>query len=272
MESRTTTKHSGPPVSGAAAFTILIAYLAWFLAPLLIVDFDSSAQAPIGFDLIFGEGVNEIVIAIVLLALIGLSKTWQAVGLKKPEAGGLKFVWLPFAYTLLMILLAMEMTNSKSVPLGEVFDLHELSLLFLISCLVGFNEETIFRGFIFSGLSAKFRPFLTVLLCAVVFGLFHLVNLITGQALETTFSQVLQAGSMGFLYAALRLRLGSIWPLIFLHGFWDFSVTTMQQSMQITGFDTTAASGFHPLVGAPLVIYGLFVFWRWKIWQSTLEE
>ena len=140
------TEHSRPPVTGVAAFAILIAYLAWFLVPLLVVDFDSNAQPPIGFDLIFGEGVNEIVIGIVLLALIGLLKAWPAVGLKKPEAGGLKFVWLPFAYTLLIILLAMIMTNSKSVPLGEVFELHELSLLLLISCLVGFNEEVIFRG------------------------------------------------------------------------------------------------------------------------------
>ena len=266
------TQNDRSSITSLVAFAVLIAYLAWFLVPFLVLDVDPSAHPPTGFDLIFGEGFNEIVVAIVLLALIGLLKAWRVVGLRKPDPGGFKFIWLPLAYTFLLVLVAISMAKSKSLPLGEIFELHEISLLFLISCLVGFNEEVIFRGFLFGGLSTKFKPFVTVFLCGAVFGLFHLVNLISGQAFETTLSQVLQAGSMGFLYAALRLRLGSIWPLIFLHGFWDFSVTIMQQSMQLTGFDTTTAGGFHPLVGAPLLIYGLFVFWRWKVWQSTLKN
>lgn len=266
------TKHNKSPITGTLVFAVLIAYLAWFLVPLLVLDVDPNTHPPTGFDLIFGEGINEVAVGIVLLVLIGYLKAWRAIGLKQTEPGGFKFIWLPLAYTLVIILLAINMVNSKSVPLGEVFELHDLALLLLISCLVGFNEEIIFRGFAFSGLSAKFHPFLTVCLCGVIFGLFHLVNLISGQATETTLSQVLQAGSMGFLYAALRLRLGSIWPLIFLHGLWDFSVTILQQSMQITGFDTSTASGFHPLVGAPLLVYGLFVFWRWKVGQSSLQS
>ena len=262
------TQQPALPITKVAT-AVLIAYLAWFLVPLLFLDIDPNASAASGFDLIFGEGVNEIVVAIVLVALAGILKCWKLLGLKKSDQGGLKFIWLPVAYTMLLVLVAMSMMNSKSLPLGDVFEFHELSLLFLISCLVGFNEEVIFRGFVFSGLLTKLNPLLTVTLCGVIFGLFHFVNLISGQAFEVTLSQVLQAGSMGFMYAALRLRLGSIWPLILLHGLWDFSVTIMQQSMQVTGMDTTATGGFHPFVGMPVLIYGVFVYWRWKVWKSA---
>ncbi len=85
----------------------------------------------------------------------------------------------------------------------------------------------------------------------------------------TTVSQVIQAFSTGFLYAALRLRLGSIWPLIILHGFWDFSVSLAQHSIQLAGVEIEATSGIHPLVSMPVLLYGIFVYWRWSSWRKS---
>jgi len=254
-----------PPLLTAAA--LLTAYLAWFLAPIFFVDPKSSAVAPAGFDAIYNAGIGEVIVAVVLLLLVGMLGWWKFIGLKASNAGGLKFVWLPLLYTLLLIALAVGLARSNAIPLLEVFEYHQLALLLLISFLVGFNEETIFRGFLFQGLASRLGPFLTILLSGVLFGMFHLVNLITGQPLDTTLSQVAQAGSMGFMYAALRLRLGSIWPLILLHGFWDFSVSIMQQSAQMTGLEVGPQSGFHPAMGLPLFLYGLFVYWRWSVWK-----
>lgn len=255
------------PIARVAS-VLTIVYLIWFLAPLLLIDIDPNATPPSGLDSIFSAGVGEVIVAAVLLVLIGFLGWWKIVGLKGRNEGGLKLIFLPLAYTMLLIALAVALAQSKGLPVIDLFDFHTLALLFLISFLVGFNEEVIFRGFVFGGLIKKLNPLWAVILCAVIFGSFHLVNLVQGQPLDTTLSQVLQAGSMGFLYAALRLRLGSIWPVIILHGFWDFSVSIMQQSAQLAGMETGVTSGFHPLAGLPVLLYGVFVFWRWKVWKS----
>ena len=259
-----------PPLLIAAA--LLTAYLIWFLAPLAFVERESATVAPTGFDAIYTAGIGEVIVAVVLLLLVGMLGWWKFIGFKPSEAGGLKFVWLPLLYTLLLIALAAGFARSSATPLLEVFEYHQLALLLLISFLVGLNEETIFRGFLFQGLASRLGPFLTILLCGVLFGMFHLVNLITGQPLDTTLSQVVQAGSMGFMYAALRLRLGSIWPLILLHGFWDFAISMMQQNAQMTGLEVGPQSGFHPAMGLPMLLYGLFVYWRWTVWKRPLSD
>lgn len=250
------------------AVVVIIAYLIWFLAPLLFTKPDLSAEPPTGYDLIYAAGIGEVVVAIALAILLGVLGWWKFIGLTTSEKGSLKFVWPPFLFTLLLIAFAAYLASSKGFPLQDLFDYHQLVLLLSISFLVGFNEETIFRGFLFQGLASRLGAFTTIFLCGAVFGLFHLVNLLTGQALDTTLSQVVQAGSMGFMYAALRLRLGSIWPMIALHGFWDFSVTSMQQSIQVSGMETTPAGGFHPAMAIPVFLYGLFVYWRWSVWNK----
>ena len=251
------------------AAAVLTAYLAWFLAPLFILDSDLPTEAPAGFDAIFVAGAGEVIVSVLLFGLLSRLDWWKFICLKASNAGGLKFVWLPLLYTLMLIALAAGLAQTSATPLIEVFEYRQLALLLLISFLIGFNEETIFRGFLFQGLASRLGPFLTILLCGALFGMFHLVNLITGQPLDTTLSQVFQAGSMGFMYAALRLRLGSIWPLILLHGFWDFSVSIMQQSAQIVGLEVGPQSGFHPAAAIPTFLYGLFVYWRWSVWKSA---
>ena len=251
------------------AAAVLTAYLAWFLAPLFILDSELPTEAPAGFDAIFVAGAGEVIVSVLLFGLLSRLDWWKFIGLKASNAGGLKFVWLPLLYTLMLIALAAGLAQTSATPLIEVFEYRQLALLLLISFLIGFNEETIFRGFLFQGLAFRLGPFLTILLCGALFGMFHLVNLITGQPLDTTLSQVFQAGSMGFMYAALRLRLGSIWPLILLHGFWDFSVSIMQQSAQIVGLEVGPQSGFHPAAAIPTFLYGLFVYWRWSVWKSA---
>jgi membrane protease YdiL (CAAX protease family) len=262
-----------PKFSAAlVAAVVIITYLAWFLAPLLFIEPGLSRAPSTSFDLIYQASAGEVIIAIVLAALLSLMGWWKFIGFRASEKGGLKFVWPPFLFTLLLIAAAAWLAHSRDYPLLEVFDNHQLALLLSISFLVGFNEEIIFRGFLFQGLVSRFGGFSTIFLCGAIFGLFHLVNLLIGQPLDTTLSQVVQAGSMGFMYAAMRLRLGSIWPTILLHGFWDFSVSTLQQSVQLPGLESAPMGGFHPAMAIPVLLYGLFVYWRWSLWQRAQSD
>lgn len=247
---------------------MIVAYLLWFLAPLLLFEADPDAVATVGFESILRLGLAQIIIASVLLLLLGYLGWWKVVRLKGSNAGGLKFVLLPVAYTLLVVGIAFDAISTNELDLSVVFDSRSLLMVILISFLIGFNEEVIFRGFAFGALATKLSPLLTVLTCALLFGSFHFVNLVHGQAFDITLSQVLQASSMGFLYAALRLRLDSLWPLILLHGFWDASVSMMQQSTLFAEVETMATSGVHPLISMPVLLYGIFVYWRWSVWNK----
>jgi len=134
--------------------------------------------------------------------------------------------------------------------------------------LLGFVEEGIFRGVLFYGLKTTCTPFYTVFLSALLFGLFHFVNLLVGADFTDTAYQVIHASAMGFLYASLRLSIGAIWPLMLLHTFWDFSLYVMQNTMTVSAHTTTTPGTFSVgtsmAVAMPALAYGLFVYWRWS--------
>ncbi|NEA98090.1 CPBP family intramembrane glutamic endopeptidase [Streptomyces sp. SID13726] len=93
----------------------------------------------------------------------------------------------------------------------------------LVSLLwVGVNEEIYSRGLVQQTLS-PLGPLRTALGVAVLFGAGHLQNYLFFDAeLEDTLWQMLSAALFGFTCAALRHALGSIWPLVAVHGLDDF--------------------------------------------------
>ena len=129
-----------------------------------------------------------------------------------------------------------------------------------------------FRGIVFFGASERFRVFWGAVLSAVIFGLFHFINLLGGQGFGWTVSQVIHAGTDGFMYAALRLITGSLWPVMLLHGLWDLGVSTVHAAMQTSGgamaqsLASVQAGGVNiqPIQVLPGLLYGAFVFWRWS--------
>jgi len=52
----------------------------------------------------------------------------------------------------------------------------------------------------------------------------HISNLLTGQSLFQTITQILQATSIGILFGSIYYRSKNIWSVIFLHGLYDFSI------------------------------------------------
>jgi uncharacterized protein len=88
---------------------------------------------------------------------------------------------------------------------------------------VAVNEELYSRG-----LSLEIaRPLgerKAAVLVAVTFGLGHLQNfLLFGSPLDDTLFQVLAATVFGFCLAGARLRMNTVWPLVFVHGLDDWT-------------------------------------------------
>ena len=120
--------------------------------------------------------------------------------------------------------------------------------------LVGFNEELLFRGIVATvargaGEGSEAR---VMLVSAIAFGLFHLPNVLAGQALGATLGQVAYAFVMGCaLYTSMRLA-GSILLPVVMHALWDFSVFA---SKGVTlGMGASAASSVLTLLTVGLTL------------------
>jgi hypothetical protein len=93
----------------------------------------------------------------------------------------------------------------------------------LVSLLwVGVNEETYSRGLVQQSLT-PLGPLRAATGVAALFGAGHLQNfLFFGAELDDTLWQMLSAAVFGFTCAALRYAIGSVWPMVIVHGLDDF--------------------------------------------------
>lgn len=91
----------------------------------------------------------------------------------------------------------------------------------VLTVLIGISEETLFRGLLL-------RAFLprgarrAVVSQGLLFGLFHLTNLVGGLNPAYVAFEVVVVALLGIFLGALRLRVNSIWPVIAIHALVDF--------------------------------------------------
>jgi hypothetical protein len=145
-----------------------------------------------------------------------------------------------------VLMLVAALLRFTGVSWGPFASGHLLAIV-TAGVLVGFAEETLFRGIILRALRNGTRhEAAVVLLSSLWFGFFHLTNLITGSPLNAVLSQCVQASAFGIaLYLARRARGLLVFGMI-IHGLWDMSAF---------------AAGVHAVDGSalPLVSFGLSV-------------
>lgn len=97
--------------------------------------------------------------------------------------------------------------------------------ILITGVLVGFCEETLFRGILLRGIRAEGRSEATVAVgTSIAFGLFHLTNIITGSPLPAVLSQVLLATCSGIILYSFRRITGALIVAMIAHGMWDASL------------------------------------------------
>lgn len=91
--------------------------------------------------------------------------------------------------------------------------------------LVGFAEETLFRGIILRSLRTKMRAeFWVMLWSSLWFGFFHATNLANGSPLGQVVGQCVLASTAGVLLYSVRRWRGLLVLGMVAHGLWDMSV------------------------------------------------
>ena len=166
----------------------------------------------------FGDGSLQMLLGLVaistgLLLFVRTAKLKGALGLDRWLRNGKKLLWL-----LPMWVLA---TGNLWGGLGLKYTGVNAIMATLSFLLIGFVEETIFRGFLFNGMRRTGRLPVAIIVSAVTFGMGHIVNLLTGQATVDTLLQMVFAVAWGFLLTYAYYKGGSLLPCILIHGIID---------------------------------------------------
>lgn len=189
-----------------------------------------------------------------LLALVLVSRWWAEVGLAQgPQRGTLRVIW---PWLLFLALFALSAMNAGLPPAS-------VTLFILANTLmVGWSEEVMFRGIWLRGLFRSGGIWGAIIGSSVLFGAMHVLNVFLTGDLRGAVIQALAAFLSGVFLAAVRLRTGSLWTGIVLHGLWDagtFLVAAGGAAGAATAAGPTALGDFGSVVmSLPLFLLGLF--------------
>lgn len=163
--------------------------------------------------------VGVLSLAVGSLLLIGLHRLtrWDHLWRDPVRLGTTPVMRLGLVAWWLLIGMRLLGVNWAAVPLDLVL------AVIASGVLVGFAEETLFRGLFLRGLREGGRNEASAALwTAACFGLFHLPNVFMGTG-WIGLLQVLLAGLTGAMLYVFRRRYGCLWPAMVAHGLWDIS-------------------------------------------------
>lgn len=154
--------------------------------------------------------IGEVLLVLIVVLPLALLRWWSEVGFTRGIGGrGLLICLMPLILVCGPVLIGLPMV------IGEAPESIVVTAV-VLSLLVGFAEEGMFRGLILRSLLPA-GIWSAVLLSALCFACVHLTNLIQGASWGYVAQQMILAFGTGVLFAAVRLRTGSLWPTILLH-------------------------------------------------------
>lgn len=232
----------------------LIVLVMWMLIPSLHGIFWRQGQESL-IDLVSGGVLWPVAIRCAFLLLVSSAMRWNDIGFVRPvPAFRLRLLWLPMLYILLLLGGAAAMGFPSAVVIGIVA---------LNMCLVGLNEEQMFRGVLLQGLMTRVPVWPAILISSVLFGAVHILNVFVTGDLGQAVLQCFGAGVLGLLFCAIRLRSGSLFPVIILHALWNFAIVMLALSAgQTSGAPVPFSWSAALVAGAvylPIPVYALYL-------------
>lgn len=147
---------------------------------------------------------------VVLFAFIRKNRLQTRYGLCKSPVPARRFLF----YVPLLVLASGNLWNGAALNYAPA----ETACRIVCMLCVGFLEEVIFRGLLFTAI-AKENLKSAVIISSVTFGIGHIINLFngSGMALADNLCQIVFAVAVGFLLVTIFYRGGSLLPCIFVH-------------------------------------------------------
>ena len=212
------------------------------------------AGGPSSMDELVSAGVVWGIPLAALFLVIAYRGKWSQLGLVAPAS------WHAARPVVIAVAMLLVMAIANGLPTTSV-------LLFLVinSMAVGVSEELAFRGVVLRALLSSYSIRRAVLISALAFGAVHSLNaLMTGEVVSALTQSCIAVG-MGMWAANIRIRTGSLYPSILLHGLWDLALLIV-----ISG---TAGSPLSIVVSVLALVFavGLGV-WGWRTIDTSLAK
>ena len=147
---------------------------------------------------------------VVLFAFIRKNNLQKRYGLCKSPVPARRFLY----YVPLVILASGNLWNGFALNDSPA----ETALRVVCMLCVGFLEEVIFRGLLFTAI-AKDNIKSAIVISSVTFGVGHIINLFNGSGMDlvNNLCQIVFAIAVGFLLVTIFYRGGSLLPCILVH-------------------------------------------------------
>jgi membrane protease YdiL (CAAX protease family) len=122
--------------------------------------------------------------------------------------------------------LVVDSWNWSTLPWEAWFRVAWVGLLVNVGVAIG--EETVFRGYLLTGLRSAWGKWIGLVLMTMIFGLFHLPAYFEGGMRSGTLTlAILLASLFGLLFGLIYLRTSSLWLPVSLHFTWNFVETDL---------------------------------------------
>jgi membrane protease YdiL (CAAX protease family) len=187
-------------------------------------------------------------LGIACFSLLVKNRWWHEVGFRLPFQRRLLWLfWLPFVPVVGNLLDGLRVT-----------DLRQTVLYFVMAVLSGFVEEVLFRGLMLRALLPT-GIWRAALITAALFGGMHILNVLAISSLAYALLQVGYATAIGFCYAALVIRTGTIWPLILAHFLTNFAGFMAAGAAGTTGAVAARELIFSAVYMVIFTVYGIYL-------------
>jgi membrane protease YdiL (CAAX protease family) len=253
---------------------ILLMLLCWFLiSAVLVVASASIFDIPLTDDL--PQIIGPLGSTVVLLSVVNRLGWLSEIGITR--FGRWRSWLLVLALGLFFIIAYLYAFFSNiSFDIGIFIRSDAAREVLLRNGIVGFVEETLFRGIILFTLvrvwgGSRRGLWIAVIVQAAIFGLFHILQALVGIPLSSVWIVMINSMVSGIWWAALVLAFGSLWPVIFLHAASNTAVLVKGLSsvyIQPATWVYTRAT----LLEIPLLVYGLWLLTRVQLRTESPED
>jgi membrane protease YdiL (CAAX protease family) len=160
-----------------------------------------------------GVLIQQLMLAAAVALILTVLGAWTDAGFRRPVAGAALLFCLP-----LLIVPVYLLFRTGIAPTNAT----QLVMLVVFTAMIGFAEEGLFRGVMLRGFLA-YGPLRAALFSSLIFGAMHVINVLYGMSIGMALLYAFYAFLLGFGFAAPYVRGGgAIWPLIIVHGLYDF--------------------------------------------------
>ncbi|HQX17970.1 MAG TPA: CPBP family intramembrane metalloprotease, partial [Anaerolineales bacterium] len=170
-------------------------------------------------------GLANLGLTLIVIVLLTRLRWWKTVGFAPlRRQGDLLFFLLPLIPVILNL-----------IPDVKIESFAQVSAVFAVTLAVAFAEETIFRGLMLQAIK-PLGYWRAAVITALLFGLTHAMNALTGKNMLESAMQIGYATAIGFAYAALALKKDALWLLILTHFLTDFAFFIQKPGFALSSF------------------------------------